>query len=154
MGAIVLSMILTVVAFAGYRVYEREMPTKFMARRLTSTFSMARASAIAHNSTFTVKIDRKHENFWLDETTAGGAILVPKVTSPEQFDEKVEIKSIIFGQNSATTAEVTHIHFYADGSSDDVNLALILKGQSGANTYTVRLYGPTGLSRVIPPGGQ
>lgn len=154
MAAITVSLILSVVAVASYRLYQHEMPVKYAGQRLSHAFAMARSYAVANNGYYALKIDRAHQNFWLDATDETGVVVaVPKVASPELFDEKVAIDGIQFGANAGSepTDEVVPILFRPDGSSDDVHLYLRTAGSAGqgADLCTVRLYGPTGMSRVI-----
>src|SRR5690242_12876936 len=96
-GAAALSLILATIALTGYRLYERESPVKSVARRLTQALSTARAFAISGNSPYTLTIDLKYRNFWIDQTNESGTVTVPKVTSPERIDDRVAIDRIMIG---------------------------------------------------------
>jgi Tfp pilus assembly protein FimT len=152
-GAVVISMVLSVIAVAGYRIYQRDLPLREGARRLAHTFSTARAFAISNNSVYTVQIDRQYHNFWIDETNAVGVPILPKVTRPEPLDDRVRINDILFGANSAVgVASLTPVRFFSDGSSDDVRVFMNLadvQTTDSASICTVRLYGPTGQSRIF-----
>ena len=151
-AAAVIGMILTVVAVAGYRVYQRQMPVKFTAQRLVHGFSAARAFAVAHNSYFTLQLDLGHRTFWIDQVDATGAPVAPKVVNPEMLDEKVAVEGVQFGQNPPPPNIIVPIRFFPDGSSDDVHIFLRMKADNAAadaNIFTVRLYGPTGMSRLF-----
>ena len=164
LGALTLSVILSIFAVAGYRVYERDLPAKSAAHRIAHTYSMARSMAIARNGTFTVKFDRKQDNWWIDETTAAGDLLFARVDSTEKLGEKVRITNIQFGLpqedgedifiDNPVVGDQVAVRFFPDGSSDQVSVYLKpverLDENNPADTYTVRLYGPTGQSRVFP----
>lgn len=153
MGAVVLSMILSVVAITSYRLYERELPVKYAARRLSHAMATARTMAVANSSIYTVQIDRAYHNFWIDETDEFGQPTVAKVVSPESLDPKVQIDGVQFGStDSSLYNNVTSVRFFSDGSSDDVSVTLKMladNAQDPKNIFTVRLYGPTGQSKVF-----
>ena len=153
MGAMAIGLILSVLALSGFRLYEREMPLRHSAGRLAAAFSTARALAISNTGTYSVQVDVKARNFWIDETNSFGEPIVPKVLAPEKLDDTVTLAGIYFGAQPAPQyGTVTRIRFYSDGSSEDARLYLILAGANAAdpaNFDTVRLYGPTGASRVF-----
>lgn len=152
MTALVVGSILTVIAVSAYQIYEREMPVRHAARRLSHAFSAARAFAVSNDSTYAVRISEPYNNFWIDETDELGYPIQPKVTSPEPFGDQVAIDGIMFGENLTTDALAVPVLFYPYGNSDDVRVFLHLKGTDPGNErniYTVRLYGPTGQSTVF-----
>lgn len=152
-AALVVSLILTLVAIAGYRVYQRQMPVKYTAQRLVHSFSAARAFAIAHNDIFCVQYDPVRRNFWIDQTDETGLPVVAKVVRPEVIDEKVAVDGLQFAQGpQVQSGPAIPIRFFPDGSSDDVRIYLRMKADDPATSesiYTVRLYGPTGQSRLF-----
>ena len=151
--AVVISMILATIAFSGLRLYEQDLPARALAKRINHAFSSARAFAIAQNAIYSVQLDLEHGNFWIDETDGLGNPVVPKVVRPEPFDEKVQIESVLFGLNPADPSQgPIPIRFLPDGSSDDVTIYLKLleaTGDDPRQIQTVRLYGPTGMSKVF-----
>lgn len=152
-GVMVISLILGTIAMAGFRLYQKELPVKYAARRIVHAFATARAFAIAHNSVYTVQIDRVHRNFWIDETDQVGRPTAPKVTRPEPIDERIEIEAIQFTQTAPVAlTDVASVRFFPDGSSDDLRIFMKLEladALDDNNIYSVRLYGPTGQSRVF-----
>lgn len=150
MVAIVISMILSTIAIVGFRIYQRELPTQYAAQSLAHAMASARALAVSNNSVYTLQIDQTRQNFWIDETSELGMVLVPKVISPEALDEKVLINSIQFSDGEALAAGIiAPIRFFADGHSDDVRINFTRTGGSANNkVFTLRLYGPTGISQV------
>jgi Tfp pilus assembly protein FimT len=153
MGAMVIGAIISVLAIGSYRLYERELPVRHAARRLVHALSSARALAISQNLPYAVLIDRRYQNFWVDQVNAAGATTVPKVVSPEPFGKKVQLIDIQFGLTpvSASATDPVVIRFFPDGSSEDARifLRMINAPNAPAATYTVRNYGPTGQARVF-----
>lgn len=153
MGVMVIAMVLSVIAFAGFHIYKKEMPVKGDAERINYAFANARAQAIANNGYYSVNFDIANHNFWLDETDSAGNTTVHKVTSPEKLNDKVVIDDVLFGLNPAPVQDgIISVLFSPDGSSDDASFYLRLSSadpQVAANIVTVRLYGPTGLSKVF-----
>jgi hypothetical protein len=148
LGAMVLSLILLTVGMAGFRLYERELPLSGAAGRLTHGLATARTMAIARNSTFTVVIDRRFNHYYIDETDRFGGVLAPQVVAPESFGEQVIVESIL-----PLNASVVRARFFPDGSSDELYIHMKLANRVNSNdeadVTTVRLYGPTGQSRVF-----
>ena len=148
LGVVIIGMILVAVAIVGMRLYEKQLPVRGTAGRLTHAFASARAMAISRNSTFMVVVDRHMNSFWIDETDRFGALLVPKVVAPTSLGEAVTIRNA-FPQDAA----VLNLRFFPDGSSDDVYIYLELLGAREVNRagdiVTVRLYGPTGVGEVF-----
>jgi hypothetical protein len=148
LGAIVLSLILASVGIAAFRLYDREQPLTSASGRLTHAFATARSLAISRNSTFTVVIDRRYNQYFIDETDRLGLVLVPKVVGPESLGDLVTVEQILPGDQ-----EVVRARFFADGSGDDLYIHLKLAGRATSSdpgdVTTVRLYGPTGMSRVF-----
>ena len=148
LGALVLSLILATVAMVSLRLYQKDLPLNGTANRLAHLMATARAMAISRNGTFAVIIDRTYNNFWVDEIDSAGNKLVPKVISPESIGELVVVDSILPGSGQPAVAR-----FNPDGSSDDLYIHLKLKSRQQStderDVTTVRLYGPTGQSRVF-----
>lgn len=153
LGALVVSGIVSSMALVGYRVYERELPVRHAASRLSHAFATARAYAIAQNAIYAVRIDRRYKNFWIDQVTTAGVIQRAKVTRPEPIDDNVVIDDVWFGLSPAgAAADPLTFRFLSDGSSDDGRVFFVLDGKDpavGTNVYTVRIYGPTGQSKVF-----
>ena len=152
-GAVVVMLVLAVIGLAGFRIYEREMPVKHVAKSLNHAFSSARTFAIAQNAVYSVQINLNFNNFWIDETNELGQTLLAKVVRPEPIGDQVEIDSIFFGSTRINNTQSSiPVRFLPDGSSDDVTVYLRLAAADStnpANIYTIRLYGPTGLSRIF-----
>ena len=145
-------MVLSTISVAGYNVYQRESPVKFAADRLLSgAMSAARGYAVANNAVYTVKIDPTYQTYWIDESDDLGGTVVPKVTSPASIGERVALVGISYGVTPLTTSTQTGlpIRFFPDGSCDDVRVTLRLGDASSTVFYAVRVYGPTGQSRVL-----
>jgi Tfp pilus assembly protein PilE len=152
-GALVIGLILTLMAMGAYRIFERELPRREAASRLAHCFSTARAFAIARNGTYVVRIDPNARNFWIDETDSAGNMIYPKITRPEEMGQNVSLGDIYVGTVRADDTLPLHsFFFFGDGSSDDARVTLRLREADpnvDANFDTVRLYGPTGMSRVF-----
>jgi Tfp pilus assembly protein FimT len=152
-AVVVITLILSVIAVAGYRVYQHQMPVKYTAQRMVHSFSVARAFAISQNTVYAVQIDPVHRNYWIDQTDQNGAPQVPKVVSPELIDAQVDIDSVQFSLGQPViNGPVISIRFFPDGSSDDVHVFFRMKVDDATvpfSIFTVRLYGPTGESRLF-----
>lgn len=158
--AVTLSLILSVVAVVGFEIYQREQPLDESARRLARACNAARSLAISTNQIHAVQIDRRFNNFWVDQTDEDGAPVVLKVVPPQEFSRQVRIENILFGSgNDLTTDSLfvppnfdgrTPIVFFPDGSSDDASV--LLSHEASPEPTTVRVYGPTGTARVIDTG--
>jgi Tfp pilus assembly protein FimT len=153
LGAVSISVILSIVALSGYRVFHRTMPLDQTASRLSHACSTARAYAINKNSTYSVKIDLTYLNFWIDETDENGNPIVSKVIRPEPIHDHVEVIEIRYGNVPVgPNATALPIRFFSDGSSDDVRIFLKLKSTDinrNENFHTLRIYGPTGHSKIF-----
>lgn len=153
LGGLSISVILTVIALSGYRVFHRNMPLDQTAGQLSHVCSTARAYAISHNSTYTVKIDLTHRNFWIDATDENGNPIVSQVIHPESIHDHVEINEIRFGNTPiSSNTSILPIRFFSDGSADDVRIFLKLWSQDTNHNeayYTLRIYGPTGHSKIF-----
>jgi len=153
LGGLSISVILTVIALSGYRVFHRNMPLDQTAGQLSHVCSTARAYAISHNSTYTVKIDLTHRNFWIDATDENGNPIVSQVIHPESIHDHVEINEIRFGNTPiSSNTSILPIRFFPDGSADDVRIFLKLWSQDTNHNeayYTLRIYGPTGHSKIF-----
>lgn len=148
LATLTVGLILSVVAMAGFQLYERESPVRYTAKSLTQALATARTYAISGNAVYTVQIDRQHGNYWIDETNDVGTVVVPKVVPPQPFNEKVSVESIRFAVGDPVSQQVVPIRFFADGSSDDVRINLVQGGGGQTARCQVRLYGPTGQSAL------
>ncbi len=150
-AVVLIIMVLTLGSLAGVRHIGYREPVEQNARRLAQAFAGARSYAIANNSTFTVRIDLARRNFWIDETSPAGATIQPKVTRPELLDPTVAVEQFIYGALVNESPQHS-VRFFADGSSDDVSIVLRRAEENPADekdVSTVRLYGPTGQSKVF-----
>jgi Tfp pilus assembly protein FimT len=147
---IIITMILTTIAVAGYRLYQRDLPIKYAADRLVRTLSTARSYAVANNSYYTVQFDRQYQNYWIDETDDAGTVLVPKVTAPDAVGEQARFAAFQIGGNAVDeTVALVPVRFAPDGSCDDARITLQMGGGAATLYYDVRVYGPTGVGKVI-----
>ncbi|MEN6625843.1 MAG: GspH/FimT family protein [Candidatus Sumerlaeia bacterium] len=150
-AAILIILILSITGMAGVRFIGIHDRTEQSARRLTHAFSTARSMAIANNSTYTVRIDMAHRNYWIDETTVGLQTIAAKVVRPELLEQGVVIDTFLYG-TTVNTDPARVVRFFADGSSDDVTIMMCNETDDrgdASNFYTVRVYGPTGQCRVF-----
>lgn len=149
LAAIVVSLILASIGLASMRLYQVELPISGSGNRLCYAFSTARTMAISRNSTFAVVINTDYSNFWINELDSNGNTVAAKVVTPETIDPRVAIAEII---PAPTTSEAI-FKFFPDGHSDNGAVYLKLKSRlASLNTgdfTTVRVYGPTGQSRVF-----
>lgn len=152
-GAMVIALILSIIAVAGFRVFERELPLRHGSKRLVQAFSAARSFAIARNSNFVVRIDKVAKNFWIDETDPRGVTTLPKVTRPEELGPELEVTDVYYGQARIADSErFLFFRFYPDGSADDARVMLRrvdTEATDDTSYDTIRLYGPTAQSEVF-----
>ncbi len=151
-AVVLVMLILSMIAAAGVQMIGRQDPVSHSARRLVHAFGTARSYAIAHNSTYTVQIDMDHYNFWIDETTQNAAVLTAKVIRPQPLDRKMVFDQVLRGAMSTSVEGLHTVRFFPDGSSDDLSLMLRRADADGTNERnisTVRIYGPTGQTRIF-----
>ncbi|MCE5229201.1 prepilin-type N-terminal cleavage/methylation domain-containing protein [bacterium] len=151
-AAVLIILILAAVGMAGVKLIGHRDRVDESARRLVHAFSVARAMAIGNNTTYTVRIDSTHRNFWLDETSVTGETIAAKVIRPELFEQNVIIDKFIYGPITVNFEEVRPVRFFADGSSDDVTIQMRNNFDSAsnpANIDTIRVYGPTGQCKLF-----
>lgn len=166
-SALLLTMILSVIGFSGSTIFQRRLPLKSTAKRISSALSTARSFAIARNSFFQVTLDMTNERFWIDEiadpaTTPGTVAITPKVVTPDRFDPRVQIDGILdTGGTRLQQAGFQTFVFGPDGSADrDARIFARLRADdpnADESFVTVRLFGPTGHNtvlrgRILPPG--
>ena len=152
LAAILVMLILTAIAMAGFRLYDQRAPVDHSATRLAHMFSTARAMAISHNTSYGVRVSTEKRNFWIDEIIPSGYPLVSQVVPPEQFADGTIVHDFLYGLNQAPLEPIWLVRFFADGSSDDVSIILALdtfEPTRDEDFTTVRVYGPTGQTRVF-----
>lgn len=154
---------------SGFRIFNEDSRLDSTATRLSHALSTARSFAIAHNSYYQVRLDLNLKNFWIDEIPdpalnpdAEDEPLTPKVQAPEVLGELVEVEGVRFGSLTSTlidpdptTASLpVSIIFAPDGSAEqDARITFFLTGDDPSideNIYTVRVWAPTGHSKVFP----
>ena len=156
---ITIAMVISTIGFSGFRLFKRQLPVTSAATRFSNALSTARSYAIARNGFYQVTFDLDHRNFWIDEIpdpvlSPGAPPTTPKVVSPEVIDDRVRILGVT--QTGSTNEVTTGLQFFIfnpDGSADrDVRVRLIQIAEDPAvpgNVVTIRLYGPTGHSKVM-----
>lgn len=155
---IMVGLIVSVIGFSGFQIYERRLPARSSALRFSYALSTARTFAISRNGFYRVVLDLDNENFWIDELadpadTSFGEYR-PKVVSPERIDERARIEGVLqTGSGAVQTSGFQRFVFRPDGSSDrDARIYFFNRGEDTTlerNIYTVRLYGPTGVNEVF-----
>jgi len=159
--AIVIGMIVSVLGFSGFRMFNQEMPLKSTTRKLNHTFATARSFAIARNGYFQVTLDLDHHQYWVDQIS--NPALPPvimtrnqKIVSPEKVDDRVKIEGV-WGPFLNATPVSTGIQtflFHPDGSIDHEGRITFYEAAKdptiATNIYTLRIYGATGLSQIFP----
>lgn len=147
---ITIGTILAVIAGAGYRLYERESPVKYAAQRLNRAAATARSYAVTNNDYYALIIDTKFQNFWIDIVDKDGVTIDNgwKVTAPESLGDKVSLVAWN-GTIDGRVPEERRVVFQPDGSSGNAKLWLKMGDSASKVYYAVRIYGPTGQSRVM-----
>lgn len=160
--AMVIGLIVSIIGFSGTRIFQRKLPVKSTAMRLSHALSTARSFAVAQNAYYQLTLDLDHENFWIDEISdpllgqvPPANILTPKAVSPERIDENVRIEGVTAtGVGVLQTTGLAYFIFRPDGSADLDGRIYLLRTRDNAadpgNIFTVRLYAPTGQNAVFP----
>lgn len=153
--ALIVAMILATVGAAGYYVYQREAPVAYAAKRLSYAAATARSYAIVNNAPYALQIQAQYngnmvQNYWIDELDDTASQVVSRmVTNQQPMGQKVYLVGAAYGGVESSYTDSLTVKFFPDGSSDDVNLTL-RQGDAGSQLfYGVRIYGPTGMSRVM-----
>ena len=175
-------LLLSLLAIGSYAQFSRGRRVLAAAQGISGVLTTARAYAIATNKWQRVVIqfrnpDTNAEEFayWIDEiaqnssTTPNPAlpgtdsgILKPKVTTPEFVRPEVRIASVfVDNSDTATTYPASSngsvvIRFKPDGSSDHAVVNLTARSDDpldASRYYRVKLYGPTGKTKVFPGPG-
>ncbi len=71
---------------------------------------------------------------------------------PQLLEENVVIDTFIYGTVTTNTEAVRSVRFLADGSCDEVTIMLRNAGDKASdseNLDTIRVYGPTGQTRLF-----
>lgn len=153
--ALIVAMILATVGAAGFYVYQREAPVAYAAKRLSQAAATARSYAVVNNAPYALQIRVQYnglpiQNYWIDELDDTASAVVSRMVSGQQpIGDKVFLVAAAYGANVTTSTETVTVKFFPDGSSDDVRLTL-RQGDQGSNLfYGLRIYGPTGMCRVM-----
>jgi len=159
-SAVAIALVVMAIGFSGFRIYNSEMPVGSVSRELTHVLGTARSMSISRNNFHAFRIDLTEGNFWVDEIpdpNDPSALPIPggaKVLESQGVDSRVRVEGVRFGTGLTQMAGIQTLVFNPDGSADaDCRIYLYEAGEDPGpdqNVYTVRVYGPTGLSKVFP----
>lgn len=167
-----ITAILTLLTVGGYANFRKNRQIRSGAESVNSVFVAARSYAIAtgqwHRVVFQFRNPdgREQYSYWVDEidpftnSTPNPGVPEParraKVTTPDVLPEQVRITDIKVDPYATEFSYPTNtyvvVRFFPDGTSD--NVAVHLLGLNGdpnndAHYYTVKVYAPTGKSKII-----
>ena len=90
--------------------------------------------------------------YWIDEGSEADGNLRLQITTPEQVHDLVRISSIDVNSSPTMSSGVAEITFRPDGTSDNATIHLLhkeAKAGDDSEYYTIKVYGPTGRSKVF-----
>ena len=91
---LLLISILAVVSLSTFASFHKASLRSNEARKIAKLLSTARSYAIAQNRYYQAAVWLDRSCYWIDETNAAGAVVRPKITTPEPVDELIEIADI------------------------------------------------------------
>lgn len=160
--ALVVGMIVSVIGFSSFRIFNHRLPPKSAGTRFSHALSTARAFAVSHNGYYRVVLDLENANFWIDEipnpnlppSDPSAGPYNPKIVSPEAVDQRVKIEGVLVaGSPIIQSAGLQTWIFRPDGSVDRDSHIFFYAAQDNpadnSNIFTVRLYGPTGHNKLF-----
>jgi prepilin-type N-terminal cleavage/methylation domain-containing protein len=149
--AVIIISIVSTAGVLGYSNYRQRNELESAARKITSTMSAARQYAITTNAPYQVVLNLPSEAFWIDEMDAlGTSIRRQQATLPGEMPDFVTIESATVESVAATSGRV-EIKFWPDGHSDNATIVLLHDsnlGNTKENVLSIKVYGPTGASRI------
>jgi prepilin-type N-terminal cleavage/methylation domain-containing protein len=168
-----ITAILTLIAVGSYASFRKSRQIRSAAESVNSVFVAARSYAIAtgqwHRVVFQFKnlAGAEQYSYWVDEidpfTSAVPNPAIPeparkaKITTPDVMQEQVKISGIKIDPYPTEFAHPADtyvvVRFFPDGTSDMTSVYLLPIGADPAqdvNYYTVKVYSPTGKSKIIP----
>jgi type II secretory pathway pseudopilin PulG len=175
-------LLLSLLAIGSYANFSRGRRVLASAQSLSSILTTARSYAIANNRWQRVVIqfrnpDTNAEEFayWIDEISQNSSttpnpplpgtvpgILKPKVTTPELLQPEVRIASVFVDNGDTATTYPASVNgsvvirFKPDGSSDHAVVNLTGRANDPLDEskyYRVKVYGPTGKTKIFPGPG-
>ena len=143
--------ILTSFAFLVYGNHRRALRARTAARQIGTLFTTARAFAINQNAHFQAVLDLSTSGLWIDRIDQGGQVVVPKMTTPENWSVYVRVMGVSVNGDAFENGLV-RIRFHPNGTADSARIILLGEGggtHSAGDYFTVKLYSPTARSRVF-----
>lgn len=160
--ALVIGMIVSVIGFAGFQLFNHREPPKSAAERFSHALSTARSFAVSRNGYYQVVLDLDQKNFWIDEipnpslpvSDPNAGQFQPKIVAPERIDDRANIEGVLqSGASTLQTAGLQVFVFRPDGSSDRDARIYFYSVQDdptdNSSIFTVRLYGPSGHNKTF-----
>jgi prepilin-type N-terminal cleavage/methylation domain-containing protein len=121
------------------------------ARKIAKLLSTARSYALAENGYFQAVLRLDSPAYWIDETDQAGAVVKPKIVTPEPVDDLVAVPEARV-DSQVIGSGMVRVRFFPQGNSSEASIFLIRKGadRNQLSLYeTVRVYGPTGAVAVL-----
>ena len=143
--------VLTSFAMLIYGNYRRALRAKSSAKQIESLLTTARTLAINQNAHFQAVLDLNTSGLWIDQVDAAGQVVVPKVTTPENWSVYVRVVEAAVNGVAVQSNGLVRIKFYPNGTSDAARLLLLSEGSPGRpnDFYTLKIYPPTARCRII-----
>lgn len=173
-------LLLALLAIGSYVNFATARRVRSGAEEVNSVFTTARAYAIASNKWHRVVFQMRNPlnageevySYWIDEIAPNSSgtpnapqpglasgILRPKVTTPEALPQEIRLAAIYVDNGDTATTytsaanQAVVVRFRPDGSSDGALVSLIDRQHATtdeARYYQVKVYAPTGKSKIFP----
>jgi len=150
MVAILIICIMMGGAMLSYVNYYQKSLVLTQASKVRKAAGMARSRAIERGKPSQVAIWLDQPSVWVDDLDATGKVERRKIVTPEPIHDLVQLVSVD-KLSSPTVTGIATIRFNPDGSSEDtwVYLKRVQSPDQDKEYCTLRIYGPTGLSKVF-----
>ncbi len=153
-------LILVVLSLLSLGAFSRQHQVSLLhneALKVQATLGLARSRAISQNVPYQFDFWTTNPSFWIDRLAGDGlSIDQSRETTPGRVDPLVVIDVVVSPPNAfpaTSLVDIVSIRFQPDGSSEDAVIHLIRAGADASDPtqfYSVKLYGPSGNSRIFP----
>jgi Tfp pilus assembly protein FimT len=137
-------------ATLSYLRYYQKSLVLTQASKVQKTAGLARSRAIERGKPCQMAVWVAQPSLWVDDLETNGAVLHRKIVTPEPIHDLVQLVSVD-KVTSPTADGMATIRFNPDGSSEDawIYLKRAEAPDKDGEYCTVRIYGPTGFSKVF-----
>ena len=153
-------LILVVLSMLSLGAFSRQHQVSLLhneALKVQSTLGLARSRAISQNVPYQFDFWTTNPSYWIDRLASDGmSIEQSRETTPAQVNALVIMDVAVSPPNAfpaTALVDIVSIRFQSDGSSEDAVIHLIREGADASDPsqyYSVKLYGPSGSSKIFP----